>query len=190
MRAKTSAWTLSSGPPTGSTLLRESKVSRPGLFLTSSGGQDTTVKLFNAATGECVRSLSGLEEGIGSISFSPLANGLIAGGGWFGKIIIWEVEVRITQYVETCRSSADRQISGSTRNRRGRRQTADPRQADEPVYGLEKRWKPAGGRSGQQERPCGAHGGSRAFGLSREARRHLDGSIVGSRPETAGRPCE
>lgn len=62
-----------------------------------SGGQDSTVKLFNAVTGECLHVLSGLESGIGSIAFSPVGLrrplGVVAGGGWNGKLVLWDVEV-------------------------------------------------------------------------------------------------
>ena len=42
--------------------------------------------------------LSGLESGTGSITFSPIGlgsrpAGLVAGGGWNGKLIIWDVAV-------------------------------------------------------------------------------------------------
>lgn len=65
----------------------------------SSGGQDSTVKLFDASSGECLHTLGGLEHGTGSIAFSPTTSlarpgGLLAGGGWNGKVILWDVEVR------------------------------------------------------------------------------------------------
>ncbi len=63
----------------------------------SSGGQDSSVKLFNVSTGECLHSLGGLEGGTGSIAFSPLGFGgklgSVAGGGWDGTLAIWDVEV-------------------------------------------------------------------------------------------------
>lgn len=63
-----------------------------------SGGQDSTVKLFNAETGECLHSLAGLEAGTGSIAFSPIVSstrpfGIVAGGGWNGKVCFWDVQV-------------------------------------------------------------------------------------------------
>lgn len=64
-----------------------------------SGGQDSTVKLFNALSGECLHVLPGLESGTGSIAFSPAGlgrpSGLIAGGGWNGKLVLWDVAVRV-----------------------------------------------------------------------------------------------
>ena len=60
-----------------------------------SGGQDTTVKLFNAVSGELLHVLKGLEEGTGSFAFSPAMKGLIAGGGWNGHLLIWDVEVSV-----------------------------------------------------------------------------------------------
>ncbi len=69
--------------------------------LTCRAGQDTTVKLYKASTGELLRSLEGLEDGIGSITFSPQPKGLIAGGGWYGKLLIWEVEVYLLSYVSS-----------------------------------------------------------------------------------------
>ncbi|KLT40000.1 WD40 repeat-like protein [Cutaneotrichosporon oleaginosum] len=63
----------------------------------NSGGQDSTVKLFDASTGECLHTLLGLEHGTGSIAFSPSTSlarpgGVLAGGGWNGKAILWDVE--------------------------------------------------------------------------------------------------
>ncbi len=68
------------------------------VMLTISGGQDSTVKLFDALSGECLHVLPGLESGTGSIAFSPIglgprSAGLIAGGGWNGKLIVWDVSV-------------------------------------------------------------------------------------------------
>lgn len=56
------------------------------------------MKLFDALSGECLHVLNGLESGTGSIAFSPLSpsrsQGIIAGGGWNGKLVLWDVEVR------------------------------------------------------------------------------------------------
>jgi transducin (beta)-like 1 len=60
-----------------------------------SGGQDSTVKLFDALSGQTLYTLSGLETGTGSICFSPAAKNLVAGGGWNGKLVIWDIEVSI-----------------------------------------------------------------------------------------------
>ena len=57
-----------------------------------SGGQDSTVKVFDAITGETLHTLSGLETGTGSIAFSPTGRAL-AGGGWNGQLVVWDVSV-------------------------------------------------------------------------------------------------
>lgn len=62
------------------------------------GGLDTTIKLFDALSGECLHVLEGLESGTGSLAFSPLldgmgGSGLIAGGGWNSDLFVWDVEV-------------------------------------------------------------------------------------------------
>jgi transducin (beta)-like 1 len=51
------------------------------------------VKLFDALSGQTLYTLSGLETGTGSICFSPAAKNLVAGGGWNGKLVIWDIEV-------------------------------------------------------------------------------------------------
>ena len=64
-----------------------------------SGAQETSVKVFNALTGECLHTLAGLEFGIVSLSFSPLGigkMGAIAAGGWDGRIMVWDVEVSVS----------------------------------------------------------------------------------------------
>ena len=60
---------------------------------TASGGQDATVKLFDALSGQTLHVLSGLEIGTGSIAFSPTHQNLIAAGGWNGRLVIWNVYV-------------------------------------------------------------------------------------------------
>jgi transducin (beta)-like 1 len=70
---------------------------KDGRMIIAAGGQDSTVKLFDASTGECLHTLPGLEYGTGSIAFSPTASlarpcGVLAGGGWNGKAILWDVE--------------------------------------------------------------------------------------------------
>ncbi len=57
-----------------------------------SGGQDSTVKVFDAISGETLHTLSGLETGTGSIAFSPSGRAL-AGGGWNGQLVVWDVSV-------------------------------------------------------------------------------------------------
>jgi WD40 repeat protein len=57
------------------------------------GGQDTTVKLYDALKGELLFVLKGLEGGTGTISFEPSLGNLIAAGGWDGKVIIWDTRV-------------------------------------------------------------------------------------------------
>ena len=58
-----------------------------------SGGQDCTVKLFDALSGETLYTLSGLETGTGSIAFSPTGQ-MVSAGGWNGQLIVWNVQVR------------------------------------------------------------------------------------------------
>ncbi len=56
------------------------------------GGQDSTVKLFDAISGQKLYTLAGLETGTGSIAFSPTGRALAA-GGWNGQLVVWDVEV-------------------------------------------------------------------------------------------------
>ncbi|WOO77786.1 F-box-like/WD repeat-containing protein TBL1XR1-B [Vanrija pseudolonga] len=76
--------------------LEWSPASRDGRMIVAAGGQDSTVKLFDAVSGECLQVLAGLESGTGSIAFSPLGFGrplgVVAGGGWNGKLVVWDVE--------------------------------------------------------------------------------------------------
>ncbi|KAL1408418.1 hypothetical protein Q8F55_005230 [Vanrija albida] len=76
--------------------LEWSPSSRDGRMIVAAGGQDSTVKLFDAVSGECLHVLAGLESGTGSIAFSPLgfgrSLGVVAGGGWNGKLVVWDVE--------------------------------------------------------------------------------------------------
>ncbi|BEI90715.1 uncharacterized protein CcaverHIS019_0307850 [Cutaneotrichosporon cavernicola] len=69
---------------------------KDGRMIIAAGGQDSTVKLFDASSGECLHALAGLEHGTGSIAFSPTSSltrpgGVLAGGGWNGKAILWDV---------------------------------------------------------------------------------------------------
>lgn len=52
---------------------------------------DTTIKVFDATSGDCVHVLKGLEEGTGSLAFSSVGN-MIAGGGWNGRLMIWSLD--------------------------------------------------------------------------------------------------
>ncbi|WVQ72929.1 hypothetical protein IAR50_002491 [Cryptococcus sp. DSM 104548] len=76
-----------------------------GRMILAAGGQDATVKLFDALSGETLHVLSGLETGTGSLSFSPSGFlglkglspkvgklGVLAGGGWDGVARLWDVE--------------------------------------------------------------------------------------------------
>ncbi|ODO01373.1 hypothetical protein I350_06192 [Cryptococcus amylolentus CBS 6273] len=78
-----------------------------GRLILAAGGQDATVKLFDALSGETLHVLSGLESGTGSLAFSPRAFlglegvkgkgkvgrlGVLAGGGWDGVARVWDVE--------------------------------------------------------------------------------------------------
>ncbi|BEI82929.1 hypothetical protein CcaverHIS002_0307970 [Cutaneotrichosporon cavernicola] len=69
---------------------------KDGRMIIAAGGQDSAVKLFDASSGECLHALAGLEHGTGSIAFSPTSSltrpgGVLAGGGWNGKAILWDV---------------------------------------------------------------------------------------------------
>ncbi|WVQ80620.1 hypothetical protein IAT38_002725 [Cryptococcus sp. DSM 104549] len=89
--------------------LEWSPVADGGKMILAAGGQDSTVKLFDATSGTTLHVLSGLESGTGSLAFSPrsfpalIANhpnlaskvgklGLLAAGGWDGLLKIWDVE--------------------------------------------------------------------------------------------------
>ncbi|WWC88859.1 uncharacterized protein L201_003774 [Kwoniella dendrophila CBS 6074] len=64
-------------------------------MLLAAGGQDSTVKVFNALSGECLHTLSGLESGTGSLAFSPISfggKGALAAGGWDGHLLVWDLE--------------------------------------------------------------------------------------------------
>ncbi|TYJ52328.1 hypothetical protein B9479_007057 [Cryptococcus floricola] len=86
-----------------------------GRLILAAGGQDATVKLFDALSGETLHVLSGLESGTGSLAFSPRAFlglegvrgrgkgegrgegkvgrlGVLAGGGGDGVVRVWDVE--------------------------------------------------------------------------------------------------
>ncbi|KAK8858393.1 hypothetical protein IAR55_002620 [Kwoniella newhampshirensis] len=67
-----------------------------GRMILAAGGQDSTVKVFDAISGECLHVLSGLESGTGSLAFSPRGLGgpfgALAAGGWDGHIVVWDVE--------------------------------------------------------------------------------------------------
>ncbi|ORY27896.1 WD40-repeat-containing domain protein [Naematelia encephala] len=73
-----------------------SPMCKDGRMIVAAGGQDSTVVLFDALSGERLHTLSGLEAGTGSIAFSPPefggALGAVAGGGWNGQLFIWDVE--------------------------------------------------------------------------------------------------
>ena len=60
-----------------------------------SGGQDSTVKVFDVDDGIVLHKLSGLEQGTGCIAFPPpgLGASLIAAGGWNGQLYIWDLAV-------------------------------------------------------------------------------------------------
>ncbi|KAL7424325.1 hypothetical protein Q5752_000007 [Cryptotrichosporon argae] len=63
-------------------------------MLVAAGGQDSTVKLFDAVSGELLHMLAGLESGTGSLAFSPPAFGparALAAGGWDAKVVVWDV---------------------------------------------------------------------------------------------------
>ncbi|WVF69258.1 hypothetical protein IAT40_004034 [Kwoniella sp. CBS 6097] len=67
-----------------------------GRMILAAGGQDSTVKLFDALSGECLHVLKGLETGTGCLAFSPLdfrgELGCLAAGGWDGRFCLWDVE--------------------------------------------------------------------------------------------------
>ncbi|WWC95894.1 hypothetical protein V866_002761 [Kwoniella sp. B9012] len=67
-----------------------------GRMLLAAGGQDSTVKVFDALSGECLHTLAGLETGTGSLAFSPASFGgklgALAAGGWDGHLIVWDIE--------------------------------------------------------------------------------------------------
>ncbi|WRT67599.1 uncharacterized protein IL334_004571 [Kwoniella shivajii] len=67
-----------------------------GRMLLAAGGQDSTVKVFDALSGECLHTLTGLESGTGSLAFSPLSFGgklgALAAGGWDGHLFVWDIE--------------------------------------------------------------------------------------------------
>ncbi|WVW84453.1 hypothetical protein I302_106487 [Kwoniella bestiolae CBS 10118] len=71
-------------------------VREDGRMLLAAGGQDSTVKVFDALSGECLHTLSGLETGTGSLAFSPASYGnklgALAAGGWDGHLIVWDLE--------------------------------------------------------------------------------------------------
>ena len=69
-----------------------------------SGGQDSTVKLFDALSGECLHTLSGFDSGTGSIAFSPLVQNLIAVGGWNGLAGIYDLAVSESAFLQRSRS--------------------------------------------------------------------------------------
>ncbi|WWC70532.1 uncharacterized protein I206_104483 [Kwoniella pini CBS 10737] len=67
-----------------------------GRMLLAAGGQDSTVKVFDAISGECLHTLAGLETGTGSLAFSPAPFGgklgALAAGGWDGHLFVWDME--------------------------------------------------------------------------------------------------
>ncbi|WVR06163.1 hypothetical protein IAU60_003193 [Kwoniella sp. DSM 27419] len=67
-----------------------------GRMLLAAGGQDSTVKVFDALSGECLHVLKGLETGTGSLAFSPLGFGgklgALAAGGWNGHLIVFDLD--------------------------------------------------------------------------------------------------
>ncbi|KAK4685049.1 transducin (beta)-like 1, partial [Tremellales sp. Uapishka_1] len=88
---------VSSSENTRMNTLEWSPGSTQGRMILAAGGQDSTIKIFEVISGQCLHALSGLEQGVGSLAFCPagfggeLGLGLIAGGGWNGKLVIWDV---------------------------------------------------------------------------------------------------
>ncbi|WVQ96758.1 hypothetical protein IAU59_003865 [Kwoniella sp. CBS 9459] len=76
--------------------LEWSPMCKQGRMILAAGGQDSTVKLFDALSGECLHALEGLETGTGCLAFTSLgfggAIGCLAAGGWDGRFCLWDVE--------------------------------------------------------------------------------------------------
>ncbi|OCF31255.1 hypothetical protein I316_07041 [Kwoniella heveanensis BCC8398] len=75
--------------------LEWSPLCKTGRMILAAGGQDSTVKLFDALSGECLHILKGLETGTGCLAFSSLSFGgeigYLAAGGWDGRFCLWDV---------------------------------------------------------------------------------------------------
>ena len=69
----------------------------------ASGSQDKTIKIWNAQTGQCVSTLSGHNDPVRSVCFSPCGTKIVSVGGketdWFSNC--WSNEV--WEIFETCR---------------------------------------------------------------------------------------
>ncbi|MFO7870578.1 MAG: IPT/TIG domain-containing protein [Kiritimatiellia bacterium] len=63
----------------------------PGGELLASGGEDGTIRLYRARTGEFIRTFGGGQTLTADIAFSPDA-GRIASAGWNGSAAVWNVE--------------------------------------------------------------------------------------------------
>jgi WD40 repeat protein len=67
----------------------------PDGTLLASGSNEGTVKIWDVATGNLLRTLEGHSSLIESVAFSPDGN-LLAAGGFAGRISIWGIGVAKT----------------------------------------------------------------------------------------------
>ena len=65
----------------------------------ASGGHDATVRLWDADTGEHLRTLNGHTDEVWSVAFSPDGRTL-ASGSWDGTVLLWDVSSFIQLAVE------------------------------------------------------------------------------------------
>jgi RNA polymerase sigma factor (sigma-70 family) len=68
--------------------------------LLATGSADKTIKLWDATTGKCKRTLEGHESGVFSLAFSPDGK-LLASGGLDGTVRLWDLESAELKFLES-----------------------------------------------------------------------------------------